>query len=169
MCLAGRDAVVSMPTYNVSRGAYRVETPDPDDELYASGVGVHDDPEMIARVAATKKYRRDMEKRRLELKEDGKREWEVLADPDTGDAYYWNHISQLRKNDMPQSLDHFGDLQRLESFVINAGKDAKALQIFFNQFLNFFIFSFFSFSFLQQVIYKLCLNPCFHVAIPYKK
>ena len=72
MCLAGRDAVVSMPTYNVSRGAYRVETPDPDDELYASGVGVHDDPEMIARVAATKKYRRDMEKRRLELKEDNK-------------------------------------------------------------------------------------------------
>ena len=151
MCLAGRDAVVSMPTYNVSRGAYRVETPDPDDELYASGVGVHDDPEMIARVAATKKYRRDMEKRRLELKEDGKREWEVLADPDTGDAYYWNHISQLRKNDMPQSLDHFGDLQRLESFVINAGKDAEAsTKYFLINFSTFLYFLFFLFSFYNR-------------------
>jgi hypothetical protein len=128
ICLAGRDAVVALRTINVSRDAYRVEKPDPDDELYNSGVGVYDDPEMIARVAATKKYRRDMEKRRLELKEDGKREWEVLADPETGEAYYWNHITHQRRPDMPSSLDHFGDLQRLESLVINAG-DLQALPL----------------------------------------
>jgi Leucine-rich repeat (LRR) protein len=121
VCLLGRDAVMELRTINISEGAYRVEKPDPDDELYASGVGVHDDPEMVARVEATKKYRRDMERRRLELKEDGKREWEVLADPETGEAYYWNHISRTRRDDMPSSLDKFGGLQRLETLVINAG------------------------------------------------
>ena len=59
-----------------------------------------------------------MERRRLELREDGKREWEVLADPDTGDSYYWNHITRTRRDDMPMSLDTFGLLQRLESLVI---------------------------------------------------
>ena len=126
VCLAGRDAVIALKTINVSTGVYYVEVPDPDDELYNSGVGVYDDPEMIARVAATKKHRRDMEKRRLELKEDGKREWEVLADPESGEAYYWNHITHQRRPDMPSVLDHFGDLQRLESLVINAG-DLQAL------------------------------------------
>jgi hypothetical protein len=126
ICLAGRDAVIALRTINVSKGAYRAEIPDPDDELYNSGVGVYDDPEMIKRVEETKLYRRNMEKRRLELREDGKREWEVLADPETGQAYYWNHITQRRRPDMPSSLDHFGDLQRLENLVINAG-DLQAL------------------------------------------
>ena len=69
VCLLGRNAVIELRTINISEGAYRVEIPDPDDELFNSGVGVHDDPEMIARVKATKIYRRDMERRRLELKE----------------------------------------------------------------------------------------------------
>jgi Leucine-rich repeat (LRR) protein len=76
---------------------------------------------MQKRIQETMQYRRDMERRRLELKEDGKREWEVLADPETGDSFYWNHITRKRRDDMPTSLDKFGDLQRLESLVINAG------------------------------------------------
>eukprot|EP00944_MAST-04C_sp_MAST-4C-sp1_P004476 g4476.t1 len=66
--------------------------------------------------------RQKARKRRLTLKKDGKREWEALADSETGDTFFFNHITHEKRPKMPKSLDRFGELKNLVTLKLNTGQ-----------------------------------------------
>ena len=68
------------------------------------------------------KERQEARKRRVTLKRDGKREWEALADSETGDTFFFNHITHEKRAKMPKSLDRFGELKNLTKLQLNTGQ-----------------------------------------------
>ena len=77
--------------------------------------------------------RRESRKRRLRLKRDGKREWEALADTETGDTFFFNHITHARREKMPKHLDCFGELRNLIKLQINTGQMQRLPDSLFKQ------------------------------------